>query len=380
MWTILALCYDLAGRPSRCLVGNVANVARIVGLSHAIGLNHHCEHWAISELQKRLRWKVWWAVLIQDRWFHFAHGTPPLISQDQHNVPAPAKDLLVDMRTEPLEREKAAEVYIALCSLTDIIGDLLPSIYCLRPRSGENAIRKVADVESCLHRWTQARPAWMNLFDFVQRPSIPGYTNLQLSNLAVRMLLSQIAWHQARDSHTDDSLSCLMRCKSTAEDVVDFASSLQPYELSGFWIPHNAHHFTSATALLLRCGLQARDIDVTMQCHASARRLVESLRSFQSQHRWDLADAVLPHNEDLLNRVNGSFASRNNARTDTRPAAAIEVNDIDEENATVDDLDDSVLKELFPDLFTGFTDPTFNLDFDESGSNAEDHCHASDSP
>lgn len=60
MATIVAICVNLAGRPSRCLVNNVANVARAVALSHAIGLNHDCSEWKMSDMEKRVRWKAWW--------------------------------------------------------------------------------------------------------------------------------------------------------------------------------------------------------------------------------------------------------------------------------------------------------------------------------
>ena len=67
--TLVTTILNISGRPSVNLTGNTMNVARIVALSHGIGLNHDPTDWKISAQEKNMRRKLWWAVLIHDRWY-----------------------------------------------------------------------------------------------------------------------------------------------------------------------------------------------------------------------------------------------------------------------------------------------------------------------
>ncbi|KIW84303.1 hypothetical protein Z517_03553 [Fonsecaea pedrosoi CBS 271.37] len=373
LWTILSLCYNLAGRPSKCLIGNISNVARIVGLSQAIGLHHDCSHWNISEIGKRIRWKAWWAVLIQDRWFHLAHGTPPHVAQEHYNVPVPTMDLLLHNKAPSTEQTRAAEVYITLCRLTEVVGDLLPLIYHVRSRADNIAVQQRAKVELRLQQWVEECPDWLNLHALLQRPTTPGFPNLQLSYFAVRMLLCQITWHQSRDGDAGNSLSLLLNCKEAAGEIVEFVQSLQIHELSGFWLPYNAHHLTAATTLLLRCGVQATTPEISTECLSSARTLVDCLQGYKTRYAWDLAESILAQNEDLLSRVDGILARRSVARTPRPPSTT--TNEYIEPVDTLNAFNDPMLAEIFPELFAEFADtalystlgdPDLNAEFDPS--------------
>jgi hypothetical protein len=356
LWAILSLCYNLAGRPSKCLVGNITNVARIVGLSQAIGLHHNCSHWNISEIGKRIRWKAWWAVLIQDRWFHLAHGTPPHIVQENYNVPVPTMDLLLHSRVPSTEQTRAAEVYIALCRLTEVVGGLLPLIHYSRSSTDSITIQQRAEVELSLQRWIKDCPDWLDLHCLLQRPNTPGFPNLQLSYLAVRMVLCQITWRQCRSGNAGSSSSLLLNCKEAAGEIVAFVQSLQIHELSGFWLPYNAYHFTAATTLLLRCGVQAATPDISTECLSTARTLVECLQKYKSQYAWDLAESVLGRNEDLLDRIDSILARRSVVRTPPPLSAATTTDEYMEPLDTLNAFTDPMLAEIFPELFADVID------------------------
>ena len=74
--TVASTILNIAGRPSTNLTGNATNVARVVALSHGMGLNHDPSDWKISEHEKMVRWKLWWTVLILDRWV----CVPPILT------------------------------------------------------------------------------------------------------------------------------------------------------------------------------------------------------------------------------------------------------------------------------------------------------------
>jgi hypothetical protein len=301
--TIISICLDIAGRPSRCVVNNIANTARMVALSHSIGLNHDCSEWKISEQEKRVRWKAWWGVVIQDRWFNFAQGTPPYISKGHYDVPIPTVELLAGDRAGTNKHSRAAEVYIQLCRLTEIVGDVLPLIYHIRSGNDSIAAEQTSRSEIELNRWIEGKPGWMNLNNFHNRSPVPGLANLQLSYLSVRMLLRRIAWHEISQRESDPASSWLLGCQAAAEDIVQFVMSLHKQDLMGFWLPYNAHHFTSAVTLLLRCALQTSYSNVRAQCMTSARTLVDCLRRFHEDYAWDMAETALSSSETVLKRV-----------------------------------------------------------------------------
>jgi hypothetical protein len=68
MSTIHAALLDLGGRPVISITGNTINSGRTVALSHILGLNRDPGSWKISESEKNMRVRLWWGVLIHDRW------------------------------------------------------------------------------------------------------------------------------------------------------------------------------------------------------------------------------------------------------------------------------------------------------------------------
>jgi hypothetical protein len=313
--TIISICVNIAGRPSLCLVNNVADVARAVALSHATGLNHDCREWKLSDMEKRIRWRAWWGVVTHDRWFNFAQGTPPYISKGHYDVPLPTIELLTLGRGGSVRHARAAEVYIHLCRLTEIVGDVLPLIYHIRSGNDSIAAEQTSRSEIELNRWMESRPNWLNLNDFHNRPNVPGLINLQLSYLSVRMLLRRIAWHEISQRESDPASSWLLGCQAAAEDIVRFVTSLTKSDLMAFWMPYNAHHFTSAVTLLLRCALQTSYSNIRTQCMTSARTLVDCLRRFHEEFQWDLAETALSPSETVLKRIEDALPKTPMSRT-----------------------------------------------------------------
>ncbi|EXJ91924.1 hypothetical protein A1O3_00474 [Capronia epimyces CBS 606.96] len=384
--TIVSICTNVSGRPSRCLLSNVTSVARAVALSHAIGLNHDCSEWKIGETKKRMRWKAWWAVVIQDRWFNFAQGTPPYISKGHYDVPLPTVDLLTRGPTKSVSKSprhrRAAEVYIHFCRLTEIVGDVLPLIYHIRSGNDSLAAEQTSRSEIELNRWLESRPGWLNLHEFHNRPAVPGLLNLQLCYLSVRMLLRRIAWHEIAQRESDPASSWLLGCQQAAEDIVRFVASLHQHDLNAFWLPYSAHHFTSAVTLLLRCALETSFPHVRSHCMHLARTLVDCLRRYHDEYQWDLAETALPQCETFLKRIEDAlprspnFPSASsgadllnphphpNPNTNPSPTPGYLHHD-GHENLLGNPLPDDgfaasqwhgSLEELFPDIFSDFTD------------------------
>lgn len=362
---------NIAGRPSKCVISNTVNVSKIVALAHSMGLNHDCTDWKLSDLDKQLRRKVWWAVLLHDRLFAFANGTPAYITKGHYDAPLPTIEMIRGRNTS-LKHTRAAECYIALCHLTEIIGDILPLIYQIRSGNDVGASEQTSRSEIDLNRWVETLPAWLQLHEFDARPAIPGLCNLQLSYLAVRMLLRRIAWHEISQRVANPESSWLLGCQAAADEIVRFVTTLNPQDYRGFWLPYNAYHFTSALTLLLRCALQTTYSEVRQSCMTSARSLVSSLRKAKAEFNWDLAEACLPHCESFLRRIEDALPrtpplrSRTaNNETQISHVLPMPQNTFNVENGvyrTVGALKDPEfnwqmsIEELFPEIFSDFTD------------------------
>ena len=248
--------------------------------------------------------------------FNFSNGTPPYITAGHYDVPIPDSTFITEWRRTSLRHVRAMECYIGLCQLTEVIGDILPLLYHIRSGNDAVAAKQVSKSEADIVRWSEALPSWLSLTDFHHRPDVPGLPNLQLSYLAVKMLLARIAWHDISSKEVDPHPSWLLNCQAAADEVVRFILSLHPIDFRGFWLPHNAQHFTTAVTLLLRCALQTSNNDVRKKCMQNARKLVDFLRRAKNENNWDLTEMCLATAEQVLRRIEEALS---HTRLDNSP-------------------------------------------------------------
>ncbi|KAE8153751.1 fungal-specific transcription factor domain-containing protein [Aspergillus avenaceus] len=244
--TVLSIIINVCGRPSTSMFGNGGMVGTAVALSNALGLNRDPSIWNISPLEKRLRIRIWWLVVIHDRWCSLAYGTPLQVHRAQYDVPFPTVD--------------------DLSSLTD-------------------------DVRRIVLRGT-------NL-------DIPGAANFRLAYLAVKMLLRRIQLNLNRSApHVEDDNASpyYSYAQSAAEDIVYLVQELREPHLHGFWIPAHAFSLTSATMFLLRCGLRRTDQNRNTPLKI-ARDMIDTLRAHRRDFDWDLADNCLECCGELVERI-----------------------------------------------------------------------------
>lgn len=68
MSIITAILLNIGGRPTTSLIGNGVLLGSAISMAHSLGLNQNPLPWNIAQSEKHLRMKIWWALLIQDRW------------------------------------------------------------------------------------------------------------------------------------------------------------------------------------------------------------------------------------------------------------------------------------------------------------------------
>lgn len=66
--TISAALIDLTGRPIFSMTGNAVSCGRMLSLANCLGLNRDPNCWKLSQAEKDQRIRLWWGVVIHDRW------------------------------------------------------------------------------------------------------------------------------------------------------------------------------------------------------------------------------------------------------------------------------------------------------------------------
>ncbi|KAL4993309.1 fungal-specific transcription factor domain-containing protein [Aspergillus recurvatus] len=310
--TIMACILDLLGRPITTITYNAVNVGRVVALSQSLGLNRNPATWGLDPRQKSLRIRTWWGILIHDQWASLSHGTPPHVHKSVWDVPLPDSDsLMVNIAPgedlSPDARVQGAQSFIALCSLTTLLGRILPLIYVLEVQPLETSFRALRRHETALNEWEEGLPSWLRPSSPVFERKAAGALNLQLSFLAVKLCLSRIALLEMHRSNEppaeEDRLYYRSRCRKAARALIDFTTNLTRNELDAFWLPYTAYHFNSAATLTLRCALEAENADMAQECVASAKKLIDFLRRMKNDVNWDLADICLGQCEAVVEKL-----------------------------------------------------------------------------
>ena len=65
---IKAILININGRPNTSLIGNGILLGSAISMAYSLGLNHNPLNWEIPASEKYLRMKIWWALIVHDRW------------------------------------------------------------------------------------------------------------------------------------------------------------------------------------------------------------------------------------------------------------------------------------------------------------------------
>ncbi|OJJ86942.1 putative C6 transcription factor [Aspergillus glaucus CBS 516.65] len=346
--TVSAALVDLTGRPIFSMTGNAISCGRTVSLAHCLGLNRDPTNWRLSQTEKNNRIRLWWGVVIHDRWGSFGHGVPPQIAKNQYDVPLPTIDVLLPQGSRTTERLRAAHCHIGLCRLTEILGELLPLVYGLQHRQPRETSKKVRQIRTDLDGWEDSLPDLLKSPTSTGEERIAGTSSLQLAFLSVKMLVSRVELNEVNNTDADNPEArryFQTECRKSAEDIVRFISSLQRESFKEFWLPYSAFHLTSTATLLVRCALETTDAEVARSCLANVETFRTILRRVREEEDWDVADMCLDHCERILNRLPEAWSNvdptaNGSGPNDTRLVnpAAISLPETQTNNDIVDDM------------------------------------------
>ncbi|CAG8132629.1 unnamed protein product [Penicillium olsonii] len=299
--TVKSLLLDVGGRPTTSMTGNGVRLSSAISLCHSLGLNRNPLPWDIPQAEKHLRMKIWWSVLIHDRWSSLTYGTPPHIRRSQYDVPLPIPEYLSDW-----EYNRAANsVFIELMNLTEVLDHCLEHVYNIR-LEGQGPAR---NLELELNRWVDSLVG--DIRKVIIRGSnldIPGASNLRLAYLATRLLLRRIDLdkeRKAQDPSSEVMANRTMEARRTAEDIVVLVQELGETQLGDFWLPVAAFTFSSTVTFLIRCALETEQTAGLAESASlrMANDFLESLRSHQRTSGWDLADICLAQHSEIVEKL-----------------------------------------------------------------------------
>ncbi|KAK2045692.1 fungal-specific transcription factor domain-containing protein [Colletotrichum somersetense] len=307
--TIIAIILNVGGRPTTSMTMNEIQLGSAVSLAQSLGLNRDPVDWNISMPEKCLRMKIWWALVVHDKWLSLAYGTPPQIKRYQYDVPDPSLEYLVAKDATEAQIQ-AASVFMALVTLTGVLDKFLDHVYDLNPERDQNSGQTSLDLELSLGQWEDS------LSDDVRRIitrgsnlHIPGAANLRLAYLSTKLLRRRIELdlEKQEDAAPGDALTNrYIQVRRAAEEIVVLVQELEEAHLGDFWLPVSAFTFTSAITFLLRCALETENTAGGLAQSASlklAKSLVDSLQSHQQNSGWDLGDICLAQYAEVVERL-----------------------------------------------------------------------------
>ncbi|KAK5718414.1 hypothetical protein LTR15_008141 [Elasticomyces elasticus] len=299
--TIISIILNLCGRPSSHHLGNGAMLGMAVALANSFGLNRDPSYWNLSPSEKRFRIRIWWLLVIYDVWSSLAYGTPPHIHHSQCDVPTPvAEDIFGTSAAS--DRMAAAECFVALINLTQVLSHCLEHVYKLD--SFVTDTDHHPDLDSLVVTWEDSLPTDELRRSVLRgtRLNAPGTANLRLAYLSVRLLICRSRLNHDNSSKDDIDSHHNIQARRVCEDIVHLVQELDEACLADFWIPLNAHALTSATTFLMRTALRSKG-SVRNPSLKLARTMIDTLRWYRRQYEWDMAENCIANCSDILDKI-----------------------------------------------------------------------------
>lgn len=126
----------------------------------------------------------------------FAHGVPPSIVKANYDVALPCMEDIMLVCGSSDKQRSSVEIFISLCGLSEVLGDILPLVYDLHVGRGSNLAKQLKCLDVYLDNWEDSLPQWLQgSLNKPLTPVIPGCSNFQLSALSVKLLLHRIRLH-----------------------------------------------------------------------------------------------------------------------------------------------------------------------------------------
>ncbi|KAF2819533.1 hypothetical protein CC86DRAFT_362382 [Ophiobolus disseminans] len=296
MSTIQAAVLDQIGRPSVSIVGNITLCGRTVSLAQTFGLHRDPSKWNITENEKSVRIRAWWCCLVTDHWSSIAYGAPPYISRGYYDVPRPTVASLISPKSSP-QQKHATTCFVHLCTLTELLGDILPLVYHINP-DRDHLSREIERFKRDLNDLETQLPDWLPL------PNRSGSSMLWLCFLSIRLMLARITFRSAiLDGDSALGRARMEQLRSASSAVLDYILSLGESQFHDFWLPYATQVLVHAITVSLRCTVETQDPDVRNTAVSRLQRVVAHMQHARDSYEWDIAIYALERCAEPVSRI-----------------------------------------------------------------------------
>lgn len=206
------------------------HMAKLISVSHTLGLHLDCSNWSISESEKRLRKRIWATIFMVEKWSSANLGLPSVL-QDENSTWG-----------EYSEEDPSSSLFVHFGKLTRILGGILKDLYSVRNyadryRDAPNTIAKVDKYFVALQFWRDELPPELKDMSYIQENELKRNGILHLAELTIAVLLHRIKLHPSctnlLDRHTLHKYR--LQASTIIQRVVKYTSEIDNPHLKSFW-------------------------------------------------------------------------------------------------------------------------------------------------
>ncbi|GAA5993157.1 hypothetical protein JCM10908_001316 [Rhodotorula pacifica] len=315
--TIQTAIVILTSRPAINVAQNHIAMGRVVTAAQLLGLHLDPSAWRVSASERSLRKRLWWSLLIHDKWRTLWYGRPRTIAADDWSVPMPTlADMELPDHPSPAQKS-SAESYIAWCRLTAFLDPLITDFYTVRAtvtsRSVEERLAVLEKHGLNLRGFEAELPQDLrDLPSSDNKPTDPaasGVRSFQLGKLGVEMTLLRLTTATFERPTPVQVTNAARATLGLSHVLVEFLEQLLPAEFDMFWAPYCSFIISAAGAHLLRTAIAVGTLDATLRTTAGVlfARLVVTLTSSHHAAHWDVASLALDRIATLLRSLDGQL-------------------------------------------------------------------------
>ncbi|GFZ44245.1 hypothetical protein JCM24511_01967 [Saitozyma sp. JCM 24511] len=299
----------LSARPSENIGQSDIGLARAIGTAHLLGLHMDPSGWRLPAYERSLRKRMWWNLMIHDKWRALLFGRPSNIHSNNCNVPLPTlEDCELGDRSSPAD-QLSFETFEATCKLTVIIDRILLGFYTVealtKPLGPLQLIGLLESVQGEMRNLEGGLSPTLrlNMPNQSLLSTLPtGIRSWQLSFSGVKILLSRLLLDVVTGCSPIQLFTVLEAALNVCRELVEMVTHITPGDRAMFWMPYSSHHISNCVSLLLRIAIRGRPEfgDLVAAAVGSTITLTQNLiRAYEDQH-WDVAGAGLKRIASLL--------------------------------------------------------------------------------
>lgn len=210
-----------------------------VSIAQSLGLNLDPSDWPLPLWEHRLRRRLSWAVLVQEKWVALNTGRSSHIMSDDWDVNPLTRD---DFElAESSDDRIYSEHFIQLAALTEIVDDILRSLFSIKAArklctSLDMTLEVARPLRVRLSQWYQELPP--NLLQTV-KPSYGQDLNaqggLQLAYITAKIQLFRAMLRPASEPDNYATTALRTGAITMGKDLFEFVESLDTNHMEAFW-------------------------------------------------------------------------------------------------------------------------------------------------